>query len=283
MSGHITTLINHISAIHCKDTKCVLLNNNEKWLTTPDDEPTITEEAQDSYWPNLEASIDSNKIQFKDLSIECDVCRTDVTIFPKDHVVDKEVGESHRAVILPCGHIFGASCVKRYFDIKSEEGSLATCIKCRAACYHPACGHPFYGEPMPCSIPGMAFTPHVVGKGGMIDHRCMPCTMARIISDISGAVKAAPDRPRAMDEFLGVVLVVGDKEYAMPESLDVMERQPMKLAYIPDSVLESFADYRERIERRENGQDFWISGYIGQWGVKLLVRPPQDEGISPGG
>ncbi|KAF5597766.1 hypothetical protein FPANT_3999 [Fusarium pseudoanthophilum] len=35
-----------------------------------------------SYWPNLEGSI-NNKIPSKNLSIECIVCRTDVTRFPK--------------------------------------------------------------------------------------------------------------------------------------------------------------------------------------------------------
>ncbi|KAF5720685.1 hypothetical protein FMUND_4067 [Fusarium mundagurra] len=70
------------------DPICVLedLPNNEEWCSISNDELTITEESEDSYWPNLEASI-AKKIKFKDVSIECVVCRTDVTVFPRDHIV----------------------------------------------------------------------------------------------------------------------------------------------------------------------------------------------------
>ncbi|KAF5554757.1 hypothetical protein FPHYL_8379 [Fusarium phyllophilum] len=273
MCGHINTLFNHISSSHSKDTICVLedLPNNEEWLRIPKDVPNITEDSEDSYWPNLEASIDNNKIKFKDVSIECVVCRTDVTIFPKDHVVDDEVGESHRAVILPCGHIFGASCVKQYFDMKTEQRQPASCIKCRAACYHPACGHPFYGQPMPCSIPRMGFTPHVVGKGGSIDPRCKLCTIRKVGRDILVEVRRAPDRPKAVDEYLGVVLEIDGISYTSRECSDGMRRGSLERVYFPASVAGLLADYRDRMEEKENGQDYWVSSHLGQWGVRLYV------------
>ncbi|PNP75807.1 hypothetical protein FNYG_10885 [Fusarium nygamai] len=279
MCGHVNTIFNHISSSHSKDAICVLedLPNNEEWLTIPNDVPNITEDSEDSYWPNLEASIDNDKIKFKDLSIECVVCRTDVTIFPKDHVVDEEVGESHRAVILPCGHIFGASCVKQYFDMKTEQRQPASCIKCRAACYHPACGHPFYGAPMPCSIPRMAFTPHIVGKGGSIDPLCKLCNIRRAVSDITVEVKRAPDRTKAMDEFLGVVLEIDGESY--PNTLaciDGIRRGSLERVYFPESVVDLFAHYQDLIEEKENGQDYWVGGHLGQWGAKLYVRKQHD-------
>ncbi|KAI1042853.1 hypothetical protein LB505_001139 [Fusarium chuoi] len=278
MCKHVTTLFRHISSTHSKDTICVLedLNNNEDWCKIPDDTPNITEDSEDSYWPNLEASIDSNKVQFKDLSIECAVCRTDVTIFPQDHVVEEEVGESHKAVILPCGHIFGASCVKRYFDMKSQERAHAFCIKCRAPCYHPACGHPFYGEPMPCSVPRMAFTPHVVGKGGSIDQRCQTCTYKNVIMDIIAEVKRAPDRTKAMDEFLGVVLKIKDKSYTLRACIEGLDRGVLEQVYLPESVGDLLAGYKDRLEKKENGQDYWISGPLGDWGVIIYAPKQQD-------
>ncbi|KAF5706296.1 hypothetical protein FMUND_11661 [Fusarium mundagurra] len=277
MCGHVNTIFNHISSTHSKDAICVPedLPNNEEWLHIPNDEPIITEESEDSYWPNLEASIDSNKIKFKDVSIECIVCRTDVTIFPKDHVVDEEVGESHRAVILPCGHIFGASCVKQYFDMKTEQRQPACCIKCRAACYHPACGHPFYGAPMPCSIPGMAFTPHVVGKGGSIDERCRDCTIIKAGFDILVEVRRAPDRPKAVDEYLGVVLTIDDKITTSPQCWDGICRGSLEQVYFPASAADLMEGYRDRLEKKEDGQGYWISGRLGQFGVQLYV-PKQE-------
>ncbi|KAF4416103.1 hypothetical protein FACUT_12864 [Fusarium acutatum] len=278
MCGHITTIFQHISSTHSKDTICGLedLHNNEEWCSIPNDEPTITEESEDSYWPNIEASIDNNKIKFKDLSIECVVCRTDVTIFPKDHVIDEEVGESHRAVVLPCGHIFGASCVKQYFDMNKEERTLSSCIKCRAACYHPACGHPFYGEPMPCSIPGMAFTPHVVGKGGSIDKRCKLCTYENVVLDITTEIKRAPDRTKAMDEFLGVVLKIDGKFYTNAACINGIRRGSLEPVYFPTSVADLLVGYRDRLEKKEDGQDYWISGRLGQFGVQLYVPKQQN-------
>ncbi|KAF4490520.1 hypothetical protein FAGAP_10700 [Fusarium agapanthi] len=277
MCGHINTLFNHIALTNSKDTICVLedLNNNEKWCQIPKDEPVITEDSGESYWPNLEASI-NNKLKFKDVSIECVVCRTDVTIFPQDHVVDEEVGESHRAVILPCGHIFGASCVKQYFDMKTQEGRLASCIKCRAACYHPACGCPFYGAPMPCSIPGMAFTPPVVGKGGSIDKRCKRCTIRKAMLDIIAEVKRAPDRPKAADEFLGVALQIDGISYTTRECSEGVRRGSLERVYFPDSVVEHLVGYKDRMEKKENGQDYWVSAHLGQWGAKLYVPKQQD-------
>ncbi|KAG9504800.1 hypothetical protein J7337_004778 [Fusarium musae] len=278
MCGHVNTIVNHISAIHSKDTICVLkdLPNNEEWLAIPNDVPNITEDSEDSYWPNLEASIDNDKIKFKDVSIECVVCRTDVTIFPKDHVVDEEVGESHRAVILPCGHIFGASCVKQYFDMKTEQRQPASCIKCRAACYHPACGHPFYGEPVPCSIPRMAFTPHVVGKGGSIDERCRFCTIQKVGLDILLEVKRAPDRPKTVDEFLGVVLKIDGKSYTDKACADGLRRGSLERVYFPSSVADLMEGYLDRLEEKEDGQDYWMSGRLGQFGVELYVHKQQD-------
>ncbi|KAF5538950.1 hypothetical protein FMEXI_9170 [Fusarium mexicanum] len=278
MCGHTTTLLNHVSSLHSKDTTCVPedLNNNEKWCQPPDDEPVITDDSGESYWPNLKASIDNGKLKFKDVSIECVVCQTDVTVFPHEHVVDEEVGESHRAVILPCGHIFGASCVKQFFDMKTQEGQPATCIKCRAACYHPACGHPFYGEPMPCSIPRMGFTPHVVGKGGSIDERCEQCTIQKAIADINAEVERAPDRPKAADEFSGVALEIDGISYtslgcAAGDRLGLLEQVPF-----PDSVVDFIVGYKDRLEEKENGQDYWVSGYLGQWGAKLYVPKQKD-------
>ncbi|KAF5684466.1 hypothetical protein FDENT_6697 [Fusarium denticulatum] len=277
MCGHVNTIFNHISSSHSKDTICVLedLPNNKEWLSIPNDIPNITEDSEDSYWPNLEASIDNEKIKFKDVSIECVVCRTDVTIFPKDHVVDEEVGESHRAVILPCGHIFGASCVKQYFDMKTEQRQPASCIKCRAPCYHPACGHAFYGAPMPCSIPRMAFTPHVVGKGGSIDPLCKPCNIRRAVSAITAEVKRAPDRTKAMDEFLGVVLTIDGQSYNTA-SIDGFRPGSLERVYFPESVAGHFAHYQDLIEEKENGQDWWVGGHLGQWGAKLYVRKQHD-------
>ncbi|KAM5519198.1 hypothetical protein FOXYSP1_09983 [Fusarium oxysporum f. sp. phaseoli] len=276
MSGHLSTLLHHISSTHSKDTMCVLenLNNDTEWCSIPNDVPNITEESEDSYWPNLEASIDNNEIEFKDISIECVVCRSNVTIFPKDHVVDEEVGESHRAVILPCGHIFGASCVKRFFDMKTEEGARASCIKCRAACYHPHpdCGHPFYGEPMPSHKPGMAFTPHVVGKGGKIDLCCKMCTYKNAIYDITAEIQRAPDLPEDMKKSLGVVLTVDGKSYTTRRV--VMSR--LQEVYFPTSIADLFVEYKNRLEEKEDGQDYWISGYLSQCKVKLYVLAPQN-------
>ncbi|KAF4954877.1 hypothetical protein FGADI_4979 [Fusarium gaditjirri] len=252
---------------------CIMENPADRpWFIIPNDVPHVTEDSQNGYWPNIEASIDNNEFQFKDLSIECVVCRTDVTVFPKDHVVDEEVGESHRAVILPCGHIFGASCVKRFFDMKNEEGARASCIKCRAACYHPACGHPFYGEPMPSHVPGMAFTPHVVGKGGKIDMHCEKCTYKKAIYDIMAEVQGAPDATEAMKKSLVVILTAKDKSYV----LRPVETSRLQRVYFPASVVDRFVEYMDRTEKDEAGQGYWISGRLTGCNVRLYVLEPEN-------
>ncbi|KAH7248665.1 uncharacterized protein BKA55DRAFT_690778 [Fusarium redolens] len=229
------------------------------WFIIPNDVPNVTEESKDTYWPNLVASINNNDIEFKDIAVECVVCRTNVTIYPKDHVVDEEVGESHRAVILPCGHIFGASCVKKFFDIKQREGARASCIKCRAACYHP---HPT------C----MAFTPHVVGKGGQIDDCCKMCSIKRAIADVTTELNRTSNLPEPLREFFGVVISFGGKNYTTCR----VEMERLQEIYFPEPVGSLLDEYLERREKKEDSQGYWMSGLLSHCNVKLYVLAPQN-------
>jgi hypothetical protein len=252
---------------------CVENPTDRPWFIIPNDIPNVTEESKDTYWPNLVASINNNDIEFKDIAVECVVCRTNVTIYPKDHVVDEEVGESHRAVILHCGHIFGASCVKKFFDMKQREGARASCIKCRAACYHPhpTCGHPFYGEFMPTHKPGMAFTPHVVGKGGQIDERCKMCSIKRAIADFTTELNRTSNLPEPLREFFGVVISFGGKNYTTCR----VEMERLQEIYFPEPVGSLLDEYLERMEK-EDSQGYWMSGLLSHCNVTLYVLAPQN-------
>ncbi|EMT60805.1 hypothetical protein FOC4_g10012085 [Fusarium odoratissimum] len=125
---------------------------------------------------------------------------------------------------------------------------------------------------MPSHKPGMAFTPHVLGKGGKIDDCCKMCTYKKAIYDITAEIQRAPDLPEDMKKSLGVVLTVDGKSYTTRRV--VMSR--LQEVYFPTSVADLFVEYKNRLEEKEGGQDYWISGYLSQCKVKLYVLAPQN-------
>ncbi|KAF9765296.1 hypothetical protein IL306_002383 [Fusarium sp. DS 682] len=240
--------------------------NSRPWFIIPNDVPNVVEESQDSYWPNLVASIDNNEIQFKDLEVECESCKDLVTIYNRDHVIDEEIGESHRGVILPCGHIFGASCIKYFFNMKEEENAEAFCPKCRAACVHPFgdCRHAFYGKSIPTHKPGIDSIPHILSKGGRIAQGCRACSIQFAIEDICKKLEEWQDLPACFAVCLEV-----DREKHWSHQVEEADIQEV---VFPSHMLDFIAEYKEIIEHIEDSPVVWMNDYISHCQFKLYVH-----------
>jgi len=64
------------------------------------------------------------------LEQRCSICNDPLTLPNTD-------GSLEHAAILPCGHVFGATCIKRWL----EESSHHDCPACRRPILYSKCGH----------------------------------------------------------------------------------------------------------------------------------------------
>ncbi|EMT64320.1 hypothetical protein FOC4_g10010815 [Fusarium odoratissimum] len=107
------------------------------------------------FWPRLRDSLIEDPKLFNHLHLECGICLTDMSIFPHDHTFSPDEGlttekkmMSHRARILPCGHMFGNKCLHTMIDealkdMEDGESPEIACPSCRVVFSpHSDCGHP---------------------------------------------------------------------------------------------------------------------------------------------
>ncbi|KAF4332636.1 hypothetical protein FBEOM_13571 [Fusarium beomiforme] len=155
------------------------------------------------YLSSSPATCRINGVELKDLDIQCKSCRTEITVYKKDHVIDDEINESHRGVILPCGLIFGASCIKYFFKMKEEEGVTPFCMKCCTESVHPSpgCRHTFWGKSMPTHKPEMDSIPPVLREGGEIADRCKRCSTTKALQDVLLELEKMPGLPPQVTKF----------------------------------------------------------------------------------
>ncbi|QPC78357.1 hypothetical protein HYE68_009109 [Fusarium pseudograminearum] len=97
----------------------------------------------ETFFPRLKEILDQDPSAAQRLKLECGMCMEDMLI--NEDVRVEQRGNvtyvSHNAYILPCGHIFGITCV-----LKLKENSITVrdpeyqCPNCRAPMYFHSCG-----------------------------------------------------------------------------------------------------------------------------------------------
>ncbi|EWY97586.1 hypothetical protein FOYG_02405 [Fusarium oxysporum NRRL 32931] len=150
------------------------------------------------FWPRLRDSLVEDPKLFNHLHLECGICLTGMSIFPHDHTFSPDEGltpekkmMSHRARILPCGHMFGNKCLHTMIDealkdMEDGESPEIACPSCRVVFSpHSDCEHPHSGKFMPTTMEGVYAMPATLAEGGILSHRCGECLAVEIISVVA--------------------------------------------------------------------------------------------------
>ncbi|KAF4433156.1 hypothetical protein FACUT_8193 [Fusarium acutatum] len=161
-----------------------------------------------AFWPRLRDSLIEDPELFNHLHLECGICLTDMSIFPHEHTFShdpnrsfRERTMSHRAQILPCGHMFGYKCLQVMIaeanipldeedeeddgEEEEEEIPQLSCPSCRVVfSAHIDCPHPHSGMPMPTTMEGVYAMPPTFSEGGVLSHSCAGCVATEMISVI---------------------------------------------------------------------------------------------------
>ncbi|RSL94485.1 hypothetical protein CEP52_012593 [Fusarium oligoseptatum] len=98
--------------------------------------PPIT----DTFWPSLKAQLLRPDSTVSNCCISCTICYENVDLGSAAAAATHE--SAHTAVVLPCGHIFGSSCLAFWQQSLVDRGQDPSCPTCRLVTIHEGCKHP---------------------------------------------------------------------------------------------------------------------------------------------
>ncbi|KAF5021287.1 hypothetical protein F66182_6685 [Fusarium sp. NRRL 66182] len=140
-----------------------------------------------TYWPVLRDTLLNSPSTYDHLHLECGICLDPMTVFPHEHSYDPNMSHfSHRARILPCGHMFGSKCAHTMIRDAIMNSSSIVCPICRTDfAHHRGCGHVHTGIPMPTSTEAILRFPPTLSEGGVVADKCGDCQVTDIIMGIN--------------------------------------------------------------------------------------------------
>ncbi|KAM0546414.1 hypothetical protein ACHAPJ_010881 [Fusarium lateritium] len=155
-------------------------------LLNPEPLPTQTK-ITTTYWPILRDYLLGNPSAYDTLHLECGICLEEMTVFPHEHSYDPEMYHmSHRARILPCGHMFGSKCALVMIDEALANDQPICCPICRSDfSRHQDCKHAHTGMPMPTNIDAIKAFPPTLSEGGAVADKCGDCQALEIALGIN--------------------------------------------------------------------------------------------------
>jgi hypothetical protein len=98
----------------------------------------------ETFFPNLLETLKEDPSAAERLDLECGVCLEKMTVNDevKIRVTDDEIDVVHGAYILPCGHMFGFSCITQLASRQLRAGADHTCPTCRHRLHYIPCHCP---------------------------------------------------------------------------------------------------------------------------------------------
>ncbi|KAM0492921.1 hypothetical protein ACHAP8_009585 [Fusarium lateritium] len=154
--------------------------------------PTMSDMSTEINWPILKSYLEEDKVTFEDLKLPCGICYDTMTVLPHQHQEDDN-HNTHNAVIFPCGHIFGKSCIEEAFGENSSLSSV--CFACRTDLTHPKCGHTNFGKPMPNRKEDVCTIPATLSNNGLIPQNCGTCIINKIIRELQDHARELNKEP----------------------------------------------------------------------------------------
>ncbi|KAJ4268933.1 hypothetical protein NW762_003004 [Fusarium torreyae] len=225
-----------------------------------------------TYWPILRDYLLENPNLYETLHLECGICLEEMTVFPHEHSYDPEMYHmSHRARILPCGHMFGSKCAFVMIDEAIANDQPICCPICRSDfSRHQDCGHAHTGMPMPTNIDVIKAFPPTLSEGGAVADKCGDCQVTEILLGIN---YLAPTLLSSIDieegEFLGVAAHTLGRRWAITQMAeDGMETHLVQNIHLGSSLQRIIDVIKQHL--RESSSKNWRS--LDLTGFDLEVR-----------
>ncbi|CAG7559247.1 unnamed protein product [Fusarium equiseti] len=239
-------------------------------LTT---DPTDTDPITSTNWPTLIKEVKEDPDNKRDLRLTCDICFELMATSPGQNLGNL----CHEAFILPCGHMFGQSCIEEWMKGARRRHYKYSCPACRATMkQHSKCGHPIRGRCIPPSRDEYPNVSSVRSEGGGQLSRCTRCVATgaiKLLKKLVGNhhVELEPGQtanlrlvsPDASQQF--ILPYIKGKEYRVDRNID-----------LPEHMHSVWARVQNRLNTE--GEKSWFEMDIGRWELVLSVMDVRDEG-----
>ncbi|KAI1052426.1 hypothetical protein LB507_007625 [Fusarium sp. FIESC RH6] len=238
-----------------------------------DTEPSNTDPITNTNWPTLLREVQDDPDNKRVLRLTCDICFELMATSP-----GQDPGNlCHEAIILPCGHMFGQSCIEEWIQSKERRHYKYSCPKCRAVMKpFVKCHHPIRGRCIPPSRDEYPTVSPMITPGARQFAKCTRCVATgglELLRKLTGKprVELEPGQafvfrlvsPDASQQF--IYPYIKGKEYRVDRNFRV-----------PPNVRRVW----DRIQNRLNteAETYWFEMDIGRWELVLSVMDVRDGG-----
>ncbi|KAM0232823.1 hypothetical protein ACHAPO_007649 [Fusarium lateritium] len=199
--------------------------------------------ADSTWWPPLRTALLSGELKPEDLKIDCAICLERCTVLGREV---KEHGLTHTAVILPCGHILGHSCINKHlWHLLKKEGK-ARCPFCREKFHHTECGHICSVYSIPLDEELTKTIPEILGRGGSISTKCHECWLRGLAENLKRTIRK-PYGSCTFRDQLEISVMTKKSAYCTRENDDDDHFQPVRVPLEYFNHLNSaIADFHRR-------------------------------------
>ncbi|RYP42976.1 hypothetical protein DL770_011897 [Monosporascus sp. CRB-9-2] len=159
------------------------------------------------YWPQVYCHLENrhaNREKARRLELTCSICLSSVLKFPDSIMSNCDDRPVEELTVAPCGHIFGASCLRSWTDAKFVSREIPACPTCRFPLLHHACGHFIrVREFSSDGLLGLARkVPIPVPQGGRVHPYCSGCRREMLEDSVRGTLQLIFDRSHQTREPL---------------------------------------------------------------------------------
>ncbi|RYP00847.1 hypothetical protein DL766_001037 [Monosporascus sp. MC13-8B] len=159
------------------------------------------------YWPQVYCHLENRNANGKKaprLELTCRICLSSVLKFPDAIMSNCDDWPVEELTVAPCGHIFGASCLRSWTDAKFMSREIPACPTCRFPLIHHACGHFIrVREFSSDELLGLARkVPISVPQGGRVHPYCSGCRREMFEDSVRGTLQLIFDRSHQTREPL---------------------------------------------------------------------------------
>ncbi|KAF5021286.1 hypothetical protein F66182_6684 [Fusarium sp. NRRL 66182] len=172
----------------------------------------MMEPITETWWPRFREAVEADIFKRRPIQLACSICQELITTNSSEPSHSNVDGTSHAAVIIPCGHIVGLSCLIRWLVHSNRpERNYSRCPACNAKCFHhPRCGHRCMGRMLPGNPGKYSTIPPVLSAGGVVAPECSKCEAKLLLRQLCKYAKIYPTLIPApgRDQYIGFGLLI---------------------------------------------------------------------------
>lgn len=199
---------------------------------------------QQTWWPLIRPYLLSGELKPEDLDMACAICTERMAVVESHFQANDRPGVDHGGFILPCGHIYGKSCLNTYLDTQRKLKRSQVCPTCRASFVHDTCRHLDFGCRIPNTKQGVLHIPPVLSEGGLLSEKCRLCFLEGFADSLMEKLEAVSGEDA---DKLGISVTLGNMTCCRKcyDGVYITHRPPKDFLDYVDSALEQFAAREE--------------------------------------